>query len=278
MRPYKPNPQIPAETYQAARKGYNLRHAYLRIGDHLGDLLSTIDFTLLDSSASLGQDTIFRLALVTAFQYSESLADPNASEATLKRMDWKYALYLPAQHPGISADALCEFRHRLYTSPKGIQEFGRLLQELSVYGLYPGLTNRAPDSIEALYKVCKITRIDRLNDAMKAALSALVSIDPNWLRSHALPHWYERYKSGKKLQPHSDSQGLFLEEADILGTDISRLLDLLKQKNATGLANQPEIRRLALLVEEQYTQDNEKTAWRSGCANCACNQWQAVIQ
>jgi hypothetical protein len=277
LKSHKPYPQIPAETYQAARKGYNLHHAYLRIGDHLDKLLSTVDFTLLDSSASLSQDTNFRLALVTAFQYSESIADPVASEATMKRMDWKYALYLPIQHPGIPAEALSTFRHSLYASPKGLQEFGRLIARLGEFGLCPGLIERASDSVAVLNKICKITRIFRLHQAMKAALGALTACDPDWLRVHALPHWYERYKTGREYQIFQADQDAILEEALALGEDISRLLGILQQ-HSVPLSNLPEIHRLTWLLGEEFSQDDRGLTWRlPGYANCSCNLREEVM-
>jgi hypothetical protein len=275
----RPDPQIPDETFQAARKMYNLQHVYLRIGDELETILENLDLTLFDPTAGLKQDMVFRLALVTAFQYAETLPDPAGSEATLKRMDWKYALYLPVQFPGIRSASLSEFRHNLSASPKGLKEFDCLLHRLEAFGLYRGLADRLPESAEVLSIICKITRINRLNQAMKEALGAIVSIDHDWLRVHALPHWYERYKTGRSGSPEQAENSQLLEEARLLGSDISWLLNVLERQNAVELSRQPEIRRLARLLEEEYSQDGDGLTWRMpGCKLCSCHHREEIMQ
>ena len=78
----KPGQGVPAETATAARKIYNIQHIYLRIGDELDSILQGIDLAQLDPSASLNSDAVYRLALVTAFQYAELLPDPLAQTSS----------------------------------------------------------------------------------------------------------------------------------------------------------------------------------------------------
>jgi hypothetical protein len=42
-----------------------------------------------------------RLYLVTIFQYVETLPDQLARETIRKRIDWKYALHVPLNYPGL---------------------------------------------------------------------------------------------------------------------------------------------------------------------------------
>ncbi|MBE0687202.1 MAG: hypothetical protein IH585_14525, partial [Anaerolineaceae bacterium] len=134
---------IPYETSLAAHQMYNAQNNYLRIGDRLESIAEKIHLSLFDSTSILDQLTIFLLALASSFQYAELLPDSLASNASLKRMDWKYALYLPANHPGIHKNVLCNFRQGLHSSSKAIHEFGKLLQIVSEFGLFQNLKNHS---------------------------------------------------------------------------------------------------------------------------------------
>lgn len=187
---------VPEDTFHAARRIYSIQHGYLRIGDQLSKILAAIDLRLLDPSAGLDGDTVLRLALTTAFQYSEGLPDQAASEATLRRIDWKYALFLPVNHPGISPAALCAFRQRLYPSRRGMREFGLFFDQLVKIGLPAGLpadsagTEQPWCAEQILSLVCDLSRLHRLKLAMKMALGVLSSTRPDWLRTVVRPYWY----------------------------------------------------------------------------------------
>jgi hypothetical protein len=263
-------PKIPAETFQAVRKVYNIENIYLVIGDHLEEILDGIDFSLLDPSSSLNADTAAKLALVTAFQFAEGLPDPLAAEATQKRMDWKYALHQPLDHPGFSAAALCRFRRNLFSSHKALPEMAQIHQRLGKKGLYPTGCRTEFDAVEAMSMSCKITRYYQLNRSMKAALSLLVTTAPDWLRDNALPHWYERYKTGSLAWP-VDRTTLDLDaEARALGSDVQRLLETLSSEPNSELSAHAEIRNLAYLWREQYYLDEKAIIWRlPACDFCS---------
>lgn len=270
----KPVPDIPAETLQAARRVYHLEHIYMLVGDQLCEILTAVDLQLLDPTFSLGSSMTTRLALVTAFQYAEHLPDPLAADATLKRMDWKYALHLPLQHPGIGAPVLCQFRQNLYASPAAMKEFRGLLKPLGALGLYGREVLKTLDPAEALLVICQVSRLYFMKEAMKAALSMLVSRDPDWLRVNALPHWYTRYQTGrlnKSIDPNPNNAE---DEAKAIGADMGQLLSRLCQPGCRVLRAQPEIIHMARLWEEQFFQDDSGLQWRlPGCANCSSNYW-----
>jgi hypothetical protein len=268
----KVTPGIPADTYAAARRVYNIQHIYLRIGDHLAELNKETDLLALNPTSSLKPDTVLRLALVTAFQYAERLTDAAASEAVLRRMDWKYALYLPINYPGIAPVALCEFRQSLMSSSKGLQEFARLLNQLAGYGLFARSFSDSLDPGDALSTICTTTRFNMLQHALKTLLSMIVSVEPDWLREHALPHWYERYKTGSLNGSTQAFLNNTVQEATTLGADIYQLLSALRQDNPFGEAGQAEMRLLARLWGEQYFMEGRKIQWRlPGCNYCLCH-------
>ncbi len=261
---------IPFDTYQAAREVYNLENVYLLIGDSLEEIMAGIQIEYLDPTSSLTKDNIMHTALVTAFQFAENLADMAASEAVNKRMDWKYALHLPLNHPGISALALCHFRQNMKDSPRAIHQFSLLLNGLASRGLYGRTACGNLEPLEVLFTICKITRYSMLHIAMKNALGLLVSDSPEWLRAHALPHWYAHYTADRAPGLPGAETSVSLMDANTLGADIFTLLDALQCDQLSDLIDRPEIKHLSRLWEEQYRVTDNGVQWRlPGCLHCS---------
>lgn len=260
---------IPGETFQMARSLFNVHHIYLRIGDQLSELISRTDIERLDPSSRLKAGTAFRLALVTAFQYAEWLPDRLAAEATLQRMDWKYALYMPVRCPGIPELALCHFRSTLSGSSSGLEAFGSLIASLGDLGLYARNSGNPLPALEVLTTVCRLSRLDLLFQSMKNALTLLVACAPNWLRANALAHWYERYtgsgsKTGLSSTGRSNealSPGL-LQDMKMVTEDISYLLTALERDELEELNDKWEIRSLARLAKNPCITGEQCSAWR----------------
>lgn len=262
---------LPVETAAAARKIYNIQQIYLRTGDQLEAVLEGINLDLIDPTASLSSESTVRLALITAFQYLELLPDPLAELATTSRMDWKYTLRLPIQHPGISADALCVFRRNLLSFPNSAREFSRFLAALSAYGFFSKSTSQTFNTGEVLNTVCTITRIYEIHQGMCNALSALAAFEPEWLGAVVLPHWFEHYKNtASGASRFSLSQKESTRIANNLGADALQLLMALREQSLFEYAHMSEVNQLTRLFSENYTQDSAEILWRtSGCTGCS---------
>jgi len=265
----KPLPDLPIETFTAARKIFNIHNIYLRIGDHLESILAPLNLARLDPSSSLDNDSIVRRALATSFQVAETLPDQYAADATIHRMDWKYALHLPMHHPGIQAAAFCRFRQNLYLSPVGLQELGRLLRCLGEFGLFSQYSLQALNPLERLMGICNINRLSLLQQGMQAALSMVTAEAPTLVRSHMRSHWYDHYHA-RRLSPFlnqivSDPYA----EALTLGRDMRWLLDMVERMGSPALSGRVEIVELRHLWEEQFEELDGIIAWRQpGCASC----------
>ncbi len=270
--------EIPAETSQLARQLYARTNIYLAIGDATDALVEGIDIHLLDPSASLDAASIFRLALVTAFQNAESIPDMEASNATRKRIDWKYALHLPLHHRGIAAQALCAFRQNLYCSLQALKEDHRLIARLVKLGLALR-GGQAPVSAEdALLTVCQLSRLHLLYTGMKAALGLLASASPEHFRAGMPPYWYERYKGGRLFPEVLSSRQEIQNEALRLGADMRRLLAMVEEPELASLAGQAEFTRIAGLMNSQFVVVADQIHWRlPGCANCTINTLSELI-
>ncbi len=263
---------IPYETSLAAHQIYSNNHVYLQIGDSLVSIFNKIDISLLDPSSRMNSDSIFRLALAGAFQFSESLPDSSTASATMKRMDWKYALFLPISHPGITINSLCNFRQNLFTSSTALQEFGNLLEILGNFGLFPHTNSPWLDPKATLSLICQTNRLFSVKEGMKSALSLVVSIAPEWVVGQVSPHWYQRYKTGPLRSLDLSKISDFQTNANRVGSDIFALLTALQKDDAPDLVTKAEIRHLRHLFQDQYLQNGDIIQWRtSGCANCLCN-------
>lgn len=263
---------IPHETSLAAHQIYYNNHIYLQIGDNLESILNQIDISLLDSSSQMNSEIVFRLALASAFQFAESLPDSSASNATMKRMDWKYALFLPISHPGISSNSLCDFRQRLCSSSSALQEFGNLLENLGDFGLFSPSNSPWFDPKATLSMICQTNRLFSVLEGMKSALGLVVSIAPEWVKGQVAPHWYQRYKTGPLSSLDLSQKSEIQMYANRVGSDIFALLTALKKTDAPDLETKVEIRHLSYLFNDQYFQNGDIIEWRTpGCANCLCN-------
>src|SRR5690606_37098377 len=94
--------EIPSETVSCALQLFPKNNRYLKVGDNLNDILAVIDLQKIDSSVDENIQTVLRLSLLTAFQFEEKLSDHQTSSAVLRRVDWKYALFLPLNYPRIA--------------------------------------------------------------------------------------------------------------------------------------------------------------------------------
>jgi hypothetical protein len=268
----KPVADIPDDVYLAARQTYNLQHIYLLIGDQFNGLLSGTDLRLLDPLTHSTPEMISRLSMITAFQFAESIPDPTASDASRKRIDWKYALHLPVYHQGFSANSLCEFRQSLYGSAASLQEYQHILDELGKIGLFPKKSRDSLTSSMVLATVCKMSSLLSLYNAMKNALVALIVTVPGWLIDHMPSYWYTRYKTGSKsTQPFFDPENME-SEAHKLGTDIQFLLSELSRDPGTAhlITDLPEISLIQRLFLEKYSIVNGQVQWKQPvCAGCS---------
>jgi hypothetical protein len=264
---------IPHETSLVAHQIYNHNHIYLQIGDNLESILNQIDILLLDPSSQMNNEIVFRLALASAFQFAESLPDSSTSIATMKRMDWKYALFLPVNHPGISANTLCNFRQSLCSSSKALEELGKILEILGGIGLFKTAEIPCLDPKAMLSVICQTNRLFSVLEGIKSALGLVVSIAPEWVKDRVSPHWYQRYKTGPLVTPDLFQISDFQNYANRVGSDIFALLTALREFDAPDLVTHVEIRLLKQLFQEHYLQNGEAIQWRAnGCANCLCNQ------
>jgi hypothetical protein len=92
---------------------------------------------------------------------------------------------------------LSEFRSRLVEGGKEERLLvEKLLEGCKERGYLKVRGTQRTDSTHVLGALRVLSKWERTAETMRAALNALASVDPDWLRKRADPEWFERYAVG----------------------------------------------------------------------------------
>jgi hypothetical protein len=252
MQPQTSIPPIPPDTARAAKSVYSPSNFYLATGDRLERLLSGIHFnssSSIEARYHLGKPL---LCLATFFQYLEKLTDSQAADATTARIDWKYALHLPMNYPGLNPTAFCDFRQSLLRHPDKRQVYQQFLDRLWESTYPAGLEAGPIEVLRLLDEVCLRTRLAKIIKSMRNVLQALATCYPEWLRRTSLPYWYTRYEEAQRHTDLTMSMEQQKALAEAIGADIVYLLEAIQQSNNPGLVGLNEAQELNLVWREQF--------------------------
>src|SRR3954452_20937669 len=184
---------VPAMTVQVAHAAFPKGSPYLTLRDELGPIFMDEDF--LDLYPEDGQPALppWRLALVTILQFREHLPDRQAAEAVRARIDWKYLLGLELTDPGFDFSVLSEFRVRLLAGAAELHLLDALLAACKSHGYLKLRGRQRTDSTHVLGALRVLSRLEQVAETLRAALNAVATEAPDWLRSVASPEWFDRY-------------------------------------------------------------------------------------
>lgn len=257
-------PELPADTAQVARAAFKRkRNLYLVIGDQLSDVFADVAFGKLYAADGKPAVSPHVLALVTVFQFIENLPDRDAADAVRSRIDWKYALHLPLADTGFDASVLSEFRVRLQREATAQVLFDQLLQRLQALGLVKRGGTQRTDATYVLGAAQVLNRVQRVAETMRLALEALAEAYPDWLRTVALPHWYERYSlvlTGFRLPRTQAQQDTLALE---IGRDGFHLLEALTTAAApTGCDQLASVATLRQIWQQEFEWHDDGPHWR----------------
>jgi transposase len=186
-------PPLPVDTARAGRAAFGANHPYIAIGDRLEGYCHGMDWRRTALWPANPTHALITSTLVTILQYMEDLSDGQAAEATRTRTDWKYALHLPLAYPGLRTERLASFRRDMSADDAGQVMSAQLLQRLLADGLPLPADLRVTDFRGVLERIECRQCADRACEAMCQAVETLAVEEPDWLRDHGLPHWFERY-------------------------------------------------------------------------------------
>ncbi len=244
---------IPEDTSRVARAAFPNGNIYIEMRNMLGTIYEDKDFAELFEV--LGRPAIapWRLALVTLMQFSEGLSDRQAAEAVRARIDWKYALGLQLTDPGFNFSVLSEFRSRLVEGGKERLLLEKLLEGCKERGYLKMRGRQRTDSTHVLGALRLLSKWERTAETLRAALNALASADPEWLREHADPEWFERY--GRRIEDQRLPKGKEAREEYLktVGADGIRLLAHLDAPHTPQVLKElAEIEILRQIWEHHY--------------------------
>lgn len=187
--------QVPEETARVAKAVFRKGHRYLTLRDTFGDLQGSDDFRCLFHLEGRPAIDPAQLALVTLVQFAENLSDERAADAVRARIDLKYLLALPLDHPGFDASVLSEFRTRLIEGQGEHLLFERLLERFRAQQLLRARGQQRTDSTHVLAAVRALNRVSLVGEAFRHALNVLAIAAPEWLVQHGQKDWAQRYAS-----------------------------------------------------------------------------------
>jgi transposase len=257
---------IPEETAKIAHRAFPKKSVVMLLRDKLGNLYRDEDFQALFGSTQ-GQPawSPWRLAMITVMQYIEDLTDIQAAEAVRGRIDWKYALSLSLEDPGVDASILSEFRSRLVQSGSEELLLERLLECCQTEGLLKGDGVARSDSTHVVAAIRTLHHLEVVGETLRFALNSLAAVVPEWLQGRAPGAWFERYGSRmetyqwpKNADKRQEVAKTFAQDGYVLLSEIweEEGLDWLRQIPAVEVLRQ-------VWVQQFYLDAQQQVHWRT---------------
>lgn len=245
-------PSIPSETLRAARAVFSRKNFYILVGEQLEFLVGDILQESLSETLTISRSGWVTLPLITFFQFIEGLTDEQAGDAVRTRIDWKYALHLPVNTFPFHRDSLCEFRQKVLHDRVCQFEFQKLVDRLAAFNPPYHQTVHRNEVLVLVSSVCSNNISNRVLEAMRAALGALASYHPEWLRQVAQPHWYWRFNQLSPSASQASSMRQYEPSVEKLGADIQHLLEEVDRSNSTEIRELIEIKTLQHIWQRYF--------------------------
>lgn len=115
-----------------------------------------------------------------------------------------------------------------------------------------------------LAAVRKLNRLEAVGETLRAALNALASTAPEWLRVQITAEWFERY--GRRIEEYRLPKGQATREeyAAQIGADGFKLLEAIEADTTPAeLRELTAVKTLRLMWEHQYQRANGTVGWRA---------------
>lgn len=248
---------VPEETARVAKAAFPKGSTYMQMRDVLGAVYKDVDFAELFAVRGRRAHAPWRLALVTVMQFAEGLSDRQAAQAVRARIDWKYALSLELTDPGFEFSVLSEFRSRLLEGGSEQLLLEKLLEACKERGYLKVRGRARTDSTHVLGALRVLSLLERTAETLRAALNAVARADPDWLREHADPEWFERYSRRIEDQRLPKGKEARKEYMKMVGLDGQKLLtEIDAPSTPRNLAWLAEIEVLRTVWEQWYIQES----------------------
>jgi hypothetical protein len=155
--------------------------------------------------------------------------------------------------PGFDFGVLCEFRTRLMKGGAEQQLLELLLKQFKERGWLKERGKQRTDSTHVEAAIRTLNRLEGNGETLRAALNAIATVAPEWLRSWVPPEWFERYS--RAVDEYRLPKGIpaRTKYAETIGTDGMLLLKALwETPTVTYLRQIPAVEILRLTWIHQY--------------------------
>jgi transposase len=262
MQP-KPSYPIPTTTAQVAHAAFPNGCLAIRVRDTLGELFTDAQFAEVFATRGRPAWSPARLALVLVLQFAEGLTDRQAADAVRGRIDWKYALGLELDDPGVDASVLTEFRARLLADGQTERLLGLLLDRLRERGLLDKGGRQRTDATHVHMAVRDLHRLEQVIETLRAALEALAVIAPAWLVGLVPPEWASRYGQRGDDWRLPKAESARIQRGVEVGLDGMLLLEAVYAPDApAGLADLEAVQVLRVTWIQQFYLEDGQVRWR----------------
>lgn len=192
-------------------------------------LFNDEDFKNCYSDIGRGAKSPSFLSMVTLLQFCENLSDEEATEACVRRIDWKIALHLPVdEKQSFDSSTLCRFRKRLKENKESSLIFDKILEKIRKKGYIKKTTNQRIDATHIISHVNRISTTDLLFRAVKCLLEEIEEIDKEYYERHIPELLKERYLNkfssfGMSKDLRYDKQAEIVEDGYLIKSILERV-------------------------------------------------------
>lgn len=166
--------------------------------------------------------------------------------------------------PGFDFSVLCEFRARLVSGGAEQQLLDTLLQQFKERGWIKARGKQRTDSTHVLAAIRTSYRLETVGETLRAALNAIATAAPDWLRAWVPKDWFERY--GRAVDEYRLPKGIPARQAyaQIIGSDGMELLRMVwAETSPTYLRQIPAVEILRQTWVHQYYIDQQQVRLRA---------------
>jgi hypothetical protein len=276
---YGPMSLLPSDTEQIARMVFNRGDPYLALGDRINSIIGDLPIKNIEINPEEKNRPMLLLAVITSMQYREGFNDLQTAEAVSLRVDWKYALHLPIHYRYISPESFCEFRAHIRHNPTAKEVFQQLLNRLHEENFLIVKGRSIENVNQLIYDLCDLNRLMLIQNTFISLLESVSASCPDWLRSIALPHWYEKYfRNSEKFK-----QGLKIDDlknrASSIGKDCLYFFQSIEKSHQNCQSCLSESHDLWKNWRNQFELRNDEVHWMPGvCELCEQNTVQGNME
>ena len=259
----RPIDPIPEATACVAHQAFPKGNRYILLRDELGTIYIDAEFAPLFSVHGQSAFSPWRLALICVMQFLEDLTDRQAADAVRSRIDWKYLLSLELGDPGFDFSVLSEFRSRIIRGHLEQRLLDRLLEQCKQKGWIKERGKQRTDSTHVLAAIRTLNRLESIGEALRAALNAIATVEPEWLKTWVPQGWFERYRRPVEEYRLPKGKEAWQSYAETIGTDgIELLAQVWSEAAPPYLQKIPSVEHLRQTWMGQFWSDNSRLRLR----------------